>query len=120
MPSFGPAPSYPASKRRSTRTANAIPRRVTLQWASMTLLLSRLGCRIIFFGVQEWGFPLRGGIISVTAIGLILAACAGRDPQPMATVQPQDMYSDCAQISAEIQANNAKVKQLADSKAAEA
>ena len=47
-------------------------------------------------------------------IGLALAACAGRDPQPIATVQPQNQYSDCAQISAEIQANNVKVKQLAD------
>ena len=45
---------------------------------------------------------------------LTLAACAGRDPQPIATVQPQDTYADCTQIRAEIEANNAKVKQLAD------
>jgi hypothetical protein len=53
-------------------------------------------------------------IIGVMAIGVALAACAGRDPQPIATVQPQDQYSDCAMISAEIQANNVKVKELAD------
>ena len=45
---------------------------------------------------------------------LTLAACAGRDPQPIATVQAQDTYADCTQIRAEIEANNAKVKQLAD------
>jgi hypothetical protein len=48
------------------------------------------------------------------AAGLALSACAGRDPQPIATVQPQDQYSDCTMIRAEIEANNAKTKQLAD------
>jgi hypothetical protein len=56
---------------------------------------------------------MRVGVLSALAVGLALVACAGRDPQPITTVQPQDMYSDCAQISAEIQANNVKVKQLA-------
>ena len=37
------------------------------------------------------------------------AACAGRDPQPIATIQPQDAYSDCTMIRAEIDANNAKL-----------
>lgn len=46
--------------------------------------------------------------------GLALTACAGRDPQPVASVQPQDAYSDCTMIRAEIEANNAKAKQLAD------
>jgi len=41
------------------------------------------------------------------------AACAGRDPQPIATIQPQDAYSDCTMIRAEIDANNAKATQLA-------
>ena len=41
------------------------------------------------------------------------AACAGRDPQPIATTQPQDTYSDCTMIRAEIDANNAKATQLA-------
>jgi hypothetical protein len=57
---------------------------------------------------------MRAGVLSVTAIGLALAACAGRDPEGIAIVQPQDQYSTCAMISAEIQANNVKVKELAD------
>jgi hypothetical protein len=43
-----------------------------------------------------------------------LGACAGRAPQPVSVVQPHDQYSDCAAIQAEIQANNLRVKQLAD------
>jgi hypothetical protein len=50
----------------------------------------------------------------LTTIGLGLIACAGRDPQPVATVQAQDTYADCTQIRAEIEANNVKAKQLAD------
>jgi hypothetical protein len=53
-------------------------------------------------------------IFGVTMLGIALIGCAGRDPQPIATVQPQDAYADCAMISAEIQANNIKVKELAD------
>ena len=54
-------------------------------------------------------------IVTVVAVlGIAVAGCAGRDPQPIATVQPQDQYSDCAMITAEIQANNVKVKELAD------
>ena len=45
---------------------------------------------------------------------LVLSACAGRDPQPIASVQPQDAYSDCIMIRAEIEANNAKAAQLAN------
>jgi hypothetical protein len=48
------------------------------------------------------------------AAGLALSACAGRDPQPIATVQPQDVYSDCTMIRAEIEGNNQKAKDLAD------
>src|SRR5579872_5735063 len=48
------------------------------------------------------------------AVGLALAACAGRDPAPIASVQPQDMYADCTMIRAEIEANNAKAKELSD------
>src|SRR5262245_58399180 len=44
----------------------------------------------------------------------LLAACAGRDPQPIATVQPQDQTASCTQLTAEIQANNLKVQELAD------
>ena len=57
---------------------------------------------------------MRTGVLSATAIGLALAACAGRDPQPIATVQPQDSMASCGQLTAEIEANNVKFKQLAD------
>jgi hypothetical protein len=50
---------------------------------------------------------------SAAAIGLALSACAGRDPHPVAVVQPQDQYSDCAMIRAEIDANNAQAQKLA-------
>jgi hypothetical protein len=36
--------------------------------------------------------------------------CWFRDPQPVATVQPTDTYATCAMITAEIQANNIKVR----------
>jgi hypothetical protein len=57
---------------------------------------------------------MRTGVIAATAIGLALAACAGRDPEPIPTVQAQDAYSDCSMIRAEIEANNVKMKALAD------
>jgi hypothetical protein len=47
------------------------------------------------------------------ALAAITAACAGRDPQPVATVQLTDANATCAMISAEIQANNIKVRELA-------
>ena len=63
--------------------------------------------------------PARGGnkvtIISVLAAGCVTAAlggCAGRAPQPIAVVQPQDHYSDCTAIEAEVQANNQKLQAL--------
>jgi hypothetical protein len=46
-------------------------------------------------------------------IAVIVGACAGRAPQPVAVVQPQDRYADCAAITAEIEANNQKVTELA-------
>lgn len=57
---------------------------------------------------------MRGRVCFATAIGLALSACAGRDPAPVASVQPQDVYSDCTMIRAEIEANNTKAKELAD------
>ena len=51
---------------------------------------------------------------SNAADSLALTACAGRDPQPIASVQAQDAYSDCTMIRAEIEANNAKAKELSD------
>jgi len=41
-----------------------------------------------------------------------LGACAGRAPQPVAIVQPTDPLMDCAAISIEAQANNAKLQSL--------
>jgi len=49
----------------------------------------------------------------VIAASVVLRACAGRDPQPVATVQPTDANATCAMIVAEIEANNIKVKELA-------
>ena len=52
-------------------------------------------------------------------IGLVIgvagavAGCAGRAPEPVAVVQAQDRYSDCAAVTAEIEANNQKVRELA-------
>lgn len=47
------------------------------------------------------------------SFAVVLCACAGRAPRPVAVVQPQDRYSDCTAITAEIEANNEKVKELA-------
>jgi hypothetical protein len=49
----------------------------------------------------------------VFGIAIAAGACAGRAPQPVAVVQPQDRYADCAAITAEIEADNQKVKELA-------
>jgi hypothetical protein len=46
-------------------------------------------------------------------IAVAVGACAGRAPQPVAVVQAQDRYSDCTAITAEIEANNQKVSELA-------
>jgi uncharacterized protein YcfL len=52
--------------------------------------------------------------LTVAVLGIALVGCAGRDPQPIVTVQQQDVYADCTMIRAEIEANNAKVTQLAN------
>ena len=57
---------------------------------------------------------MRIGVFAATAVGLALTACAGRDPEAIQTVQPWDAQAGCAQIRAEIEANNVKVKALAD------
>lgn len=49
----------------------------------------------------------------IVAAAAVLSGCAGRSPAPVAVVQPQDRYMDCAAVLAEVQANNAKVQQLA-------
>lgn len=53
-------------------------------------------------------------ILLVVACAACLCACAGRDPEPIPTVQPWDQTSNCDQIRAEIEANNVKIKALAD------
>jgi hypothetical protein len=52
-------------------------------------------------------------IAMLAMVGALCGACAGRDAQPVAIVQPHDQNSDCAMISAEIEANNIKVADLA-------
>jgi outer membrane murein-binding lipoprotein Lpp len=54
--------------------------------------------------------------LAVAVLCTALAGCAGRTPTPVSVVQPQDQYMDCAAITAEVQANNAKVQQLAADK----
>jgi hypothetical protein len=49
----------------------------------------------------------------VVAVAVLTSACAGRDPQPVATVQLTDANATCAMIVAEIEANNIKVQELA-------
>jgi hypothetical protein len=58
---------------------------------------------------------MRKYITAVAAV-VALSGCAGRAPAPVAVVQPQDRYMDCAAIGIEVQTNNAKVQQLASDK----
>jgi hypothetical protein len=53
-------------------------------------------------------------VLMVAAVAL--SGCAGRAPAPVALVQPQDRYMDCAAINIEVQSNNARVQQLASDK----
>jgi hypothetical protein len=57
--------------------------------------------------------------IVIAASAALCVGCAGRDPQPIATVQPTDANATCAMITAEIQANNIKVQELAGEEGAE-
>jgi len=54
---------------------------------------------------------LRKSLMAVVLVAQ-LGACAGRDPQMTATVQPQDMQSDCPAITAQIVANNTRLGDL--------
>lgn len=53
-------------------------------------------------------------LLTIVAVALFLGACAGRAPQPVAVVQPQDSMMDCAAITAEVQSNNRRIQELAD------
>src|SRR5215210_1808933 len=57
---------------------------------------------------------MRIGVAGALIGALVLGACAGRDPQMIATVQPQDQMSNCTMITAEINANNLKFQELAE------
>jgi len=63
--------------------------------------------------ISTWG---RTGVTKynfiVPSLALMLAACAGRAPAPVAVVQPQDRYMDCAAISSEAQANTKRIQEL--------
>jgi hypothetical protein len=52
-------------------------------------------------------------LMAFVPVAALCAACAGRDPQPVPTVQVTDTMATCAMIVAEIEANNIKVKELA-------
>jgi hypothetical protein len=54
---------------------------------------------------------IRKGLMAVVLVAQ-LGACAGRDPQMTATVQPQDMQSDCPAIVAQIVTNNNRLADL--------
>lgn len=49
----------------------------------------------------------------ILLVGTFAAGCAGRDPNLIPTVQVSDQQLTCAQIAAEIKANNEKISQLA-------
>lgn len=51
--------------------------------------------------------------LGMVALCAALGGCAGRDAQQIATVQGHDAASDCAMITAEIQANNKRAEDLA-------
>src|SRR4030095_8065012 len=51
-------------------------------------------------------------IIAAITVAMCVAACAGRAPAPVAVVQAQDRYMDCAAIHGEVQAHNKKISEL--------
>ena len=61
---------------------------------------------------------MRTLVVAGCGMMMALGACAGRAPQPVAVVQPQDRYSDCLAIAAEVQANNQTVQELASDEGA--
>jgi hypothetical protein len=55
-------------------------------------------------------------IIVTSGVVFSLMSCAGRAPQPVAVVQPQDRYMNCSAIFAEVESNNKKITELASEK----
>ena len=43
---------------------------------------------------------------------VLLSGCAGRPPNPVAVLQPQDAHTDCAGLRFEANANNARIMGL--------
>jgi hypothetical protein len=75
----------------------AVPRRLSDDW------VAALGCIV-----------MRVGIAFRDGFGPRLDGFCGPRPKPIASVLPQDAYSNCTMIQAEIEANNAKAAQLAN------
>ncbi len=50
--------------------------------------------------------------LTALALALLLGACAGRAPAPVAVVQPMDETMDCAAIQAEVAANSQRMAAL--------
>jgi hypothetical protein len=50
--------------------------------------------------------------VSCAAAFLLVAACAGRAPQPVSVVQAHDSQMDCAAILAETQSNATRIREL--------
>lgn len=53
-------------------------------------------------------------VCCVVAMTTTMMACAGRAPQPVATVQAHDRTMNCDALMAEIEANNKRVSELAE------
>jgi hypothetical protein len=49
-----------------------------------------------------------------------LAGCAGRAPQPVEVVQPQDRLLDCTAIAAEVKADDVRIQELGSEQGAKA
>jgi hypothetical protein len=49
---------------------------------------------------------------AVLTAALVLTACAGRSPDPVALVQAQDTSASCTAIQAELAANTTKISEL--------
>jgi len=50
--------------------------------------------------------------LTALALALVLGACAGRAPAPVAVVQPMDDRMNCAAIQAEVAANSQRIAAL--------
>lgn len=55
-------------------------------------------------------------LMSAICVMALLAACAGRAPNPVQTVQAKDQMMDCTAINAELAADTGKLKDLGSEK----